>query len=219
MVNPAAAATDEDDDMGTGGIIGGVLVVLLVCGAVALVMYRRRVTAGSDASGSGPPTGWRLTSDALGRLGTPPWRVVHELPDGVLGDVDHVLVGPIGVLAISTRLSPLPSATDGITDTDPSSLAASAIARADLDEALATVGMGSDLLVDVHWGRNDSPEAAIDVGRDHVAVDGRRIGEWLESLEPRLTPTLVDHAWRTIVTAAGRPDPLGTDQVSPDRTR
>lgn len=220
MVNQAAPTTDESV-VDTGSIIAGAIAAALVVGAVTLAVFRRRVATSATVA-SVAPSGRRLTSDALRRLDTPTWRVVHELPDDVLGGIDHVLIGPIGVVAIVTRLSPLPptvapgDAHDRLATND---LAASAVARAELDDALATVGMRSEVLVDLHWGRNDRDEAFVEIGRDHLAVDGRRIEEWLDVPEPRLTPTLVDHAWSTIVTAVGRPDPLRTAEVRPDRTR
>ncbi|WP_336921376.1 NERD domain-containing protein [Aquipuribacter sp. SD81] len=53
--------------------------------------------------------GQRLVGDALAGLG-PTWQVLHAAPLGGGAVVDHVLVGPGGVLAVTTRSHAVPTA-------------------------------------------------------------------------------------------------------------
>ena len=70
--------------------------------------------------------------------------------------------------------------------------------------------MESRSLVTVHWGLLEEGRGpSVDVVTGHIAVDGRSLGAWTDSLEDvALTPAQVDLAWQTVVTAIGRPDPL-----------
>jgi len=49
----------------------------------------------------------RWSSSALRRLGRPHWRVVDNVPFED-GDVDHVAIGPTGVLAVETKFTSFP---------------------------------------------------------------------------------------------------------------
>jgi hypothetical protein len=194
------------------GIIIPVVVLSIVLPAVLTVARRRfkHVTAGIG-SDRGPATdpSVRLTSDALRTLATPPWRVVHEIAPARLGGIDHVVIGPPGVFALTTTLDPLPpqSTTEAA---DPSAVAEAAILRGELDDALRRCAMTSDRLVVVHWAAPTAgdPESVEPLPRV-VAVQGRSLHSWLEGLDGvRLSPAQVDLAWQTVVTAIGRPDPL-----------
>jgi len=194
------------------GIIIPVVVLSIVLPAVLTVARRRFLHV---AAGIGPELGSandpsvRLTSDALRALATPPWRVVHEIAPARLGGIDHVVIGPPGVLALTTTIDPLPP--QPTTETaDPAAVAKAAILRGHLDDALRRCAMSSDRLVVVHWAAPTSgdPES-VEPLPGVVAVRGRSLQAWLEGLDgERLSPAQVDLAWQTVVTAIGRPDPL-----------
>jgi hypothetical protein len=194
------------------GIIIPVAVLSIVLPAVLTVARRRfkQVAAGIGPDlGLGSDPSVRLTSDALRALRTPPWRVVHEIAPTRLGGIDHVVIGPPGVLAITTTIDPLPpkSAAEAA---DPTAVAEAAILRGELDDALRRCAMTSDRLVVVHWGASTSggPDS-LEPLPGVVAVRGRALQTWLDGLDrERLTPAQVDLAWQTVVTAIGRPDPL-----------
>lgn len=191
--------------MGPGIVIP--LVVLAVVVPTALMWAKRNFkdTGESDRAVSAPAT--RLTSNALRDLPAPPWRVVYEIPDTRLGGVEHVLIGPPGIFAVTTSMEPLPEArTDS---TDAQEMARAAVVRGDLDDALARCAMSTDRLVTIHWGVNDGEAVSVEVVAGHTAVDGRNLTEWAASLGgTELTPAQVDLAWQTVSTAIGRPDPL-----------
>jgi hypothetical protein len=196
--------------MGPGILIPVLLVAVVV--PVAFVWARRRFkepASGADEPASAPAI--RLTSNALRSLESPPWRVVYEIAPDRMSGVEHVLIGPAGVFAVETSMEPMP---EPIADPDPHAVAAAAIMRGALDDALRRCAMSSDRLVRVHWGAN-RPESpfSIELMPGVTAVDGRRVGEWAGSATngrdgPALSSAQVDLLWQTAVTAIGRPDPL-----------
>jgi hypothetical protein len=196
--------------MGPGIIIPVLLLAVVV--PVVSVWARRRfkeLSADADELPSAPST--RLTSNALRGLASPPWRTVYEIGPERIDGVEHVLIGPSGIFAIVTSMDPMPSVP---TDPDPHAVAAAAIMRGGLDDALRRCAMTSDRLLTIHWGANaaDSP-FSVDVLPGVVAVDGRHVDEWAKCVTsgrdgPPLTQAQVDLAWQTVVTAIGRPDPL-----------
>ncbi len=150
----------------------------------------------------------RLTSNALRELESPPWRVVYEVAHDKLNGIGHVVIGPAGVFALRTTMDPLPHGPTE--EVDPRAVADAAIARGGVDDALRRCAMSSDRLVMVHWGPNESAEIAVDLMPGVTAVDGRAISMWAVGRNSEvLTASQVDLAWQTIVTAIGRPDPLG----------
>ena len=191
------------------GIISPVILIAVVV-PVGFTMAKRYLKEAGGGGSEGPvsaPSG-RLTSNALRDLPAPPWRVVYEIGDDKLAGVEHVAIGPAGIFAIETSMDPLP---DGpIEEPDAHAVAQSAIVRGDLDDALRACAMSSDRLVRVHWGQSEAGAGpSIDLLPGTVAVDGRSLGAWADSLrDERLTPAQVDLAWQTVVTAIGRPDPL-----------
>ena len=202
--------------MGPGIIIPLVLIAMLV--PVAFVLAKRYLKDGAVIDVDEPvvaPSA-RLTSNALRELPSPTWRVVYEIAEEKLGGPSHVLIGPAGIFAVQSSLEPLP---DGSGERpDPHAVAAAAIARGGLDDALRRCAMTSDRLVTVHWGApSDGAPIAVDTVPGSLAVDGRSIVQWGERLvaevtadptrEP-LSPARVDLAWQTVTTAIGRPDPL-----------
>jgi hypothetical protein len=193
------------------GIIIPVLVLSVVL-PLALMLARRRfkaATAGGGASGPGIGTdpSVRLTSNALRAMTSPPWRVIHEIAPQRLGGIDHVVIGPAGVLPLVTSIDQLPRPPF---EHDPTAVAAAAVQRSELDDALRRCAMSSDRLVVVHWGAGgDSDDVWCEPVRGVTAVDGRALLTWLEQLDTTLlSPAQVDLAWATTLTAIGRPNPL-----------
>jgi hypothetical protein len=193
------------------GIIIPVLLVAVVVPVAFVWAHRRFKEPGGNAAEPASAPAVRLTSNALRKLDSPPWRVVYEIAPERMSGVDHVLIGPAGVFAIETSMDPMPPP---IADPDPHAVAAAAIMRGGLDDALRRCAMTSDRLVRIHWGANEdgsSPNEELMPGV--TVVDGRRLGEWAVAASvrrdgPPLTPAQVDLAWQTVVTAIGRPDPL-----------
>jgi hypothetical protein len=195
------------------GIIIPVLIVAIVV-PVAFVWARRRFKEPGAADGelSSAPAA-RLTSNALRTLESPPWRIVYEMGHERMGGVEHVLIGPAGIFAVTTSMDPMPTSA---AEPDPHAVAAAAILRGALDDALRRCAMTSDRLLSIYWGVNE-PEApaSVEVLPGATAVDGRRVGTWADGAVagrdgPPLSPAQVDLAWQTVVTAIGRPDPLGS---------
>ena len=196
--------------MGPGIIIPLLLVAVVV--PVVFVWARRRFKEQADTGGELPTApAVRLTSNALRALESPPWRVVYEIAADRMNGVEHVLIGPAGVFAVETSMDPLPAPVAGA---DPHAVAAAAIMRGGLDDALRRCAMARDRLVRIPWGANpaDTP-ASVDLMPGVTAVDGRRITEWTRDVTtgrdgPTLSPAQIDLAWQTVLTAIGRPDPL-----------
>jgi hypothetical protein len=139
--------------------------------------------------------------------------VVYEV-SGALGSVDHVVVGPIGVVAISTAVADRPETADLLAARGEAPLVSeAAIARGPLDELLRAIGATCDQTANVFWGAPDARRPAVEevVHGSHL-VEGQRLGEWLASMaEGDAAPfdtARIDAVWRTIVMGIGRPDPL-----------
>jgi hypothetical protein len=192
--------------IGPGIVIPIVAVAILV--PATFVFFKRYLNSIKLESASLVPSGARLTAAALHRLPTPPWRVVYEVPSDSLGGIDHVLIGPAGIFAITTTLTTMPSVSAERPSAE--TVARGAIARGDLDDVLRRSAMESTGHVTVHWGRADDADAVVvEIAHGSIAVSGHRIDDWFESLSPSgLSPAQVDLAWQTVVTGIGRPDPL-----------
>jgi len=190
--------------MGFGIIIPVVLLAIVV--PVAFT-WAKRLKDPSGLLGDDPVVGpaARLTSNALRELPTPPWRVVYEVAPERLGGIEHVLIGPAGIFALRTSMEPLPDPTTG--EPEPHAVAAAAITRGSLDDALTRCAMSSDRLIDIHWGSGAT--GSIEVLPGKTALAGRSLTSWAESSAVHtLTPAQVDLAWQTVLTSIGRPDPL-----------
>lgn len=190
--------------MGLDIIVPVIAVVILA--PMGFVWARRTF---KDGAGTAvelvPPPSARLTSDALRSLPSPPWRVVYEIAAEKLGGIEHVLIGPGGIFAMQTSMDPLPEPADP----DPQAVGRAAITRGPLDDALRRCAMSSTALTVVHWGVGGVGRGAVEVMPGVIAVDGRHVGAWTDALgATALSPTQVDLAWQTVVTAIGRPDPL-----------
>lgn len=190
-------------------IIVPIIVVLAV--AALLWTWYRQSLARLEPDDSTPIRPVRLTAEALRRLPSPPWRVVHEIADGTLGSIDHVVIGPGGAIAIETSVGERDGdRADPPDPATPHELAAASVARGEVDDLLAWTGASCILLARVVWGppRADTPPAA-EIMTGVVEIDGHRIEEWFVSLPPgRLSPSQVDLAWAAVVTGIGRPDPI-----------
>jgi hypothetical protein len=193
------------------GIIIPVLVVAVGV-PVVLVWARRQFKqpgAIADELSSAPAA--RLTSNALRTLESPPWRVVYEIGHDRMGGVEHVLIGPAGIFAVVTSMYPMPRP---IAEPDPHAIAAAAITRGGLDDALRRCATTSDRLITIYWGANEvTAPVGVEVLPGATAVDGRHVSDWADTATagrdgPPFPPAQVDLAWQTVVTAIGRPDPL-----------
>lgn len=156
-----------------------------------------------------PIPGARLTAERLRSLASPPWRVVFEIGEKHLGPIDHVVVGPYGVLAIETVTTDRPARDHRAVEAQ--LVANAAIARGDVDDLVARAGAGCKTLVRVYWG-TPQPErpAGAELVPGLIAVEGQRLIDWLVALPPGpLQPAQVDQIWQTVSTGIGRPDPLG----------
>jgi hypothetical protein len=194
--------------IGPGIIVPIVAVVVVV--VAGFIAFRRYLNSIKPEAESSVPSGARLTAAALHRLPSPPWRIVYEVASDSLGGIDHVLIGPAGIFAITTELSTMPSPSTEQPSAE--TAAKGAIARGDLDDLLRRCAMESTGHVTVHWGRVEFDMAdavVVDVAHASIAVSGHRIDDWLASLRATdLSSAQADLAWQTVVTGIGRPDPL-----------
>ena len=193
--------------MGLDIIIPVVLVAVLAPAAFVWAKKNFKDQAGLVDTEAAVPPSDRLTSNALRELETPPWRVVYEIAHDKLNGIGHVLIGPAGVFALRTTMDPLPQPPTVAADAR--EVAAAAIARGGVDDALQRCAMSTEGLVIVHWGVNDGAEITVELMPGVTAVDGRALSTWAAGESDQLTASQVDLAWQTIVTSIGRPDPLG----------
>jgi len=198
--------------VGPGIVIPLVLIPLLLVGA--FTWYRRSIAA-MKPSDAKPVSGTRLTAESLHRLESPPWRVVYEI-GGALGGVDHVVIGPPGVIAITTIVADRPDPERLLAAAGAAQLTAeAAVERGPVDELARPSGVPCRLSGRVFWGTADPNRPAFDdvVFGNHL-VEGQRLAAWLDtldhpsSIEPRLTQSEIDLAWQAIVMGIGRPDPI-----------
>lgn len=192
------------------GIILPLVVLPIVL--VGLFAWYRRSIAGMRPDDPTTVSGARLTAEALHRIPSPPWRVVYEIGDR-LGDVDHVVVGPFGVIAVTTRVADRPDPARVLaTRSEAELISEAAIARGPLDELLRAVGASCDRSATCYWGTPDERRPpADDLVHGSQLVEGQRLDRWLATLAEQasdpLDPARVDAIWRTIVIGIGRPDP------------
>ncbi len=196
----------------TAGIVIPI-VVLAVILVGAAVWYQRSMTAlkPDDAK---PVSGVRLTAETLHRLDSPPWRIVYEI-GGALGGVDHVIIGPPGVVVVTTIVADRPTAERLLAAAGEAQLTAeAAIERGPADELVRPAGITCRLSARVFWGAPDPDRPAFDeIAHGNHLVEGQRLIDWLEVLndsgaEPPITQAQVELAWQCIVMGIGRPDPL-----------
>lgn len=186
-------------------VLSLILLAAFVVGG--FTVYRRYISSIQVDSDPRQVNGARLTSERLQQLPTPPWRFVLEIGEDRLGGIDHVIIGPSGVIAVSTLMVDRPANAG---TPDPQQLATAAMLRSPVDDLVSAVGLSCNTLAKVYWG-TPQPErpGALDAGLKTVAVEGHRLKDWLQTLPPGpLTPAQVDLAWRAVLTGIGRPDPL-----------
>lgn len=197
--------------MDLGIVIPLVVLPILIIGG--FVWYRRSIDelAPDDTR---PVSGVRLTAEALHRDADPPWRVVHEI-GGALGGVDHVVIGPAGIIAITTVVADRPTPDDLIRATGEAQLVSeAAVNRGPVDEVARPSEVACRLWARVYWGAAATSRPPHDeLVHGSQLVEGQRVGEWLHTLAAGAADPLdgdtIDHAWRAVVTGIGRPDPLG----------
>jgi hypothetical protein len=188
------------------------LIILPILLVGAYIWYRRSI-ADMRPDEAKPISGLRLTAEALHRAPAPPWRIVYEV-GGALGDVDHVIVGPPGVVAITTVVADRPDPVElREAHGDAILVSEAAVARGPLDELLRAAAASCDRWARVHWGTPDPRrQAAEDLVHGSVLVEGQRIDEWLAAMVAEAATPLdaarIDAIWRTVVIGIGRPDPL-----------
>lgn len=193
----------------------GIVVPLVLLPVVIIglwVLYRRSL-ARLQPDEARPVSGVRLTAEALHRLDPSTWRIVYEI-GGSLGGVDHVVIGPPGVIAIVTVAADRPPPERLRHATGEATLVGEgAVVRGPVDELGRPVGVGCELTARVFWGTPDAARPAHDSLAHGVhLVEGQRLAEWLSGLaaeaDPPLEPARVDLAWQAITMGIGRPDPL-----------
>lgn len=189
------------------------VIIPLVISVAALVgfylWYRRKIADLKPETESRPLMGSRLTAERLRQLSSPPWRVVYEIGSGHFANIDHVVIGPTGVIAIETIMVDRPTSF-GTEISDAQRIATAAIERGDIDDLTRRVGATCNVVAKVYWGapQPDQP-AGVEVATGLIAVEGQRLAEWLVALPPGpLAAPQVDQVWQTLLTGIGRPDPL-----------
>lgn len=199
--------------MGPGIVIPLVILPIAVIGV--FIWYRRSI-ARMQPSATKAVSGVRLTADALHRLASPPWRVVYEI-DTALGGIDHVVVGPPGVIAITTVVADLPDARHvAETSAGATLVSEAAITRGPVDELLRAVAMPCRLSARIYWGVSDHRrQPFVRLADGSYLVEGQRGADWLAALADEtgtgaatLDREQIDRAWRAILVGIGRPDPL-----------
>ncbi len=173
--------------------------------------YTKKMSDMKVRDGERPLPGARLTSERLQSMPNPPWRVVVEIGDKSLGSIDHIVVGPVGVIAIETIMTDRPDSPETTEQPNTAHLmATAAITLGELDDMTAPLGVPAKLLAKVYWGAPapDQP-AAVAITEGLVAVEGQRLTQWLMTLPPgTLVAAQVDLVWQRVLTGIGRPDPL-----------
>lgn len=187
------------------------VIIPLALATTALVMfyvwYRNKISDMKPDTDARALPAARLTAERLRTLASPPWRVVYEIGERHLSAVDHVVVGPSGVIAIETLMLDRPLSTTEAGS--PQLVAEAAIERADVDDLTSQVGVSCNVLAKVYWGtaQPDHP-AAIEVAAGLLAIDGHRLVDWLVGLPPGpLSPAQTDQVWQAVTVGIGRPDP------------
>jgi hypothetical protein len=199
------------EDVSLGIVVPLVVLAVLLIGAY--VWYRRSMTALKPDEPK-PVSGVRLTAETLHRLDSPRWRIVYEI-GSALGGVDHVAIGPPGIIAITTILADRPTVERLVAAADDAQLTAeAAVERGPVDELARPAGVACRLSARVYWGSPDPDRPAFEeVAHGNHLVEGQRLTDWLTALDdpaaaPPISRAQIDLAWQAIVMGIGRPDPL-----------
>ena len=196
--------------MDLGIVIPLVVLPLLVVGG--FLWYRRSIEQLTPDE-TRPVSGVRLTAEALHRDAEPPWRVVHEI-GSALGGVDHVVIGPAGIVAVATVAADRPTCDDLIRNTSEAQLVSeAAVHRGPVDEVARPSGVPCRVWARVFWGVPDPSRPPYEeLAHGSQLVEGQRLREWLDALtanaDDPLDVAAIDRAWQAVVTGIGRPDPL-----------
>lgn len=197
--------------MDLGIVIPLVVLPLLVVGG--FLWYRRSIEQLTPDE-TRPVSGVRLTAEALHRDAEPPWRVVHEI-GSALGGVDHVVIGPAGIVAVATVAADRPTRDDLIRNTSEAQLVSeAAVHRGPVDEVARPSGVPCRVWARVFWGVPDPSRPPYEeLAHGSQLVEGQRLREWLDALtanaDDPLDVAAIDRAWQAVVRGIGRPDPLG----------
>jgi hypothetical protein len=199
------------EDVSLGIVVPLVVLAVLLIGAY--VWYRRSMTALKPDEPK-PVSGVRLTAETLHRLDSPRWRIVYEI-GSALGGVDHVAIGPPGIIAITTILADRPTVERLVAAADDAQLTAeAAVERGPVDELARPAGVACRLSARVYWGSPDPDRPAFEeVAHGNHLVEGQRLTDWLTALDDPaaarpISRAQIDLAWQAIVMGIGRPDPL-----------
>ena len=102
---PAHPPPPPDPMRTLAGVTVGIIVPLIIIPIAviaAYLWYRRKMIAMRLDTEARDVPGARLTSETLRRLPNPPWRVVYEIRPDQLEGADHVVIGPCGIIAMTT---------------------------------------------------------------------------------------------------------------------
>ncbi len=170
------------------GIIVPLIVLPIVI--VGVFVWYRRSMADMTADEAKPVSGLRLTAEALHRAPSPPWRVVYEI-GGALGAIDHVVVGPAGVIAISTLVADRPDPGQLLDARSEAQLVSeAAIARGPIDELLRAVDASCSVTATVFWGAPEPRRPMVEeLVHGSQLVEGQRLEEWLAEVDQQATDT------------------------------
>lgn len=199
-----AAAYFVPSDFGRGMLVGGGLV------AVASALWNWTVQASGTAPSMMGELGEQWTARELRKLRRHGWRVINHVTLKTR-DIDHVLIGPGGVIAVETKWTAKPWTWDPI---DQRIVEAARIARAHAHDLglwreLKRLCVGDVSSVTFLWGdgaRGIAPGAELD---GTSIVTGRTVDQWRSGLDrDRLTPAQVEAAWQAVDAQCRLRDPL-----------
>ena len=125
----------------------------------------------------------------------------EDLIGGALGGVDHVVIGPPGIVAISTVAADRPVRDDLVRNTSDAQLVSdAAVNRGPVDEVARPSEVPCRVWARVFWGVPDpSRPPHEELAHGSQLVEGQRIREWLHALDANaddpLDATAIDRAW------------------------
>lgn len=187
LVLPVVASFDGTAQW---AVVGGLAIGVVLAQLTSLVAWSGSETLAVSRSHE------RTTDDVLRPLRRSGWKVLRDVSVGGR-TVDHLAIGPGGVLVVETKVRSHLTADD-------LAWATGQVQRSRLAVHAILTGDGSGppvpvVPVVVTWGTHPDdvePPAYVDGVR---VVRGEQLGEWLEIFQtPRLTSTQVDAAWARI---------------------
>ena len=201
------AARFVANDFARGVVVGGGLA------AVGGAMWNWIVQVTGTAPTMMGDLGEQWTANELRKLRRRGWAVVNHVTLRTR-DIDHVLIGPGGVVAVETKWSAQPWTWSPM---DPRIVEAARSARGHAHDLglwhdLKSLGVGDVDSVVFLWGdgaRGIPPGAEIE---GTAIVTGRTVGQWRTQLgEGRLAASQVEAAWTAVDAQCRRRDPLETE--------